>query len=41
MRLLIVGQLNGQIGAATKIALDKGAKVAHANTVEQALARAH
>jgi DNA-binding NtrC family response regulator len=38
MRLLIVGQLNGQIGAATKIALDKGAKVAHANTVDQALA---
>jgi len=38
MRLLIVGQLNGQIGAATKIAIDKGAKVAHANTVEQALA---
>ncbi len=38
MRLLIVGQLNGQIGAATKIALDKGVKVAHANTVDQALA---
>src|SRR5258707_7684568 len=37
MRLLIVGSLGGQIGAATKIALDKGAKVAHANTVEQAL----
>ncbi len=37
MRLLIVGQLNGQIGAATKIAIDKGAKVAHANTVDQAL----
>ena len=38
MRLLIVGQLNGQIGAATKIAIDKGAKVAHATTVDQALA---
>src|SRR5262245_44835258 len=38
MRLLIVGSLGGQIGAATKIALDKGAKVAHAGTVELALA---
>src|SRR5262249_48599355 len=38
MRLLIVGQLNGQIGAATKIALDKGAKVAHANRADRALA---
>jgi two-component system response regulator FlrC len=38
MRLLIIGQLNGQIGAATKIAIDKGAKVAHATTIEQGLA---
>jgi two-component system, response regulator FlrC len=38
MRLLIVGSLGGQIGAATKIALEKGAKVAHAGTVELALA---
>src|SRR5262245_25914256 len=38
MRLLIVGSLGGQIGAATKIALDKGAKVAHASSVDQALA---
>jgi two-component system response regulator FlrC len=37
MRLLIIGSLGGQIGAATRIALDKGAKVAHANGVEQAL----
>src|SRR5258706_5682241 len=37
MRLLIVGSLGGQIGAATKIAMEKGAKVAHANSVEQAL----
>src|SRR4051812_18311269 len=37
MRLLIIGTLGGQIGAATKIALDKGAKVAHANGVEQGL----
>jgi DNA-binding NtrC family response regulator len=38
MRLLIVGSLGGQIGAATKIAIEKGAKVAHAGTVELALA---
>src|ERR1700712_5406378 len=37
MRLLIVGGLNGQIGAATKIAMDKGAKVTHAGDIEQAL----
>jgi DNA-binding NtrC family response regulator len=37
MRLLILGSLGGQIGAATKIALDKGAKVAHANSVEQGM----
>ena len=37
MRLLIVGSLGGQIGAATKIALDKGAKVAHTATVDMAL----
>ena len=37
MRLLIVGGLQGQIGLATKIAMDKGAKVTHANDIEQAL----
>src|SRR5947208_4058681 len=37
MRLLILGTLGGQLGAATKIAMDKGAKVAHANSVEQGL----
>jgi len=37
MRLLIVGSLNGQIGAATKIAMERGAKVTHAATIEQAL----
>ena len=31
MRLLIVGQLQGQLGAATKIAMDRGAKVTHAD----------
>ena len=38
MRLLIVGQLNGQIGLATKIAISRGAKVAHAATIDQAMA---
>src|SRR3954471_24058305 len=37
MRLLIVGGLQGQIGLATKIAMDKGAKVTHAADIEQAL----
>src|SRR2546429_5435744 len=37
MRLLILGTLGGQLGAATKIAMEKGAKVAHANSVEQGL----
>jgi len=37
MRLLIVGGLQGQIGLATKIAMDRGAKVSHATSVEMAL----
>src|SRR5258708_9953673 len=37
MRLLIVGGVQGQIGLATKIAMDKGAKVTHATDREQAL----
>ncbi len=37
MRLLIVGTLNGQLTAATKIAMDKGASVMHADAVEPAL----
>jgi hypothetical protein len=32
MRLLIVGPLGGQISAATKIAMEHGAKVAHVDT---------
>ncbi|MDZ4778403.1 MAG: sigma-54 dependent transcriptional regulator [Alphaproteobacteria bacterium] len=36
MRILIVGPLNGQIAAATKIAMDRGAKVSHVDTGEQA-----
>ena len=37
MRLLIVGPLSGQFGAASKIAIQNGAKVAHVNTVNDAL----
>jgi DNA-binding NtrC family response regulator len=37
MRLLIIGSLGGQIGAATKIAMDRGAKVALAADMDQAL----
>src|SRR5438477_6945839 len=37
MRLLIVGTLKGQLTAATKLAMDKGASVTHADSVEQAL----
>ncbi len=38
MRIMIVGPLNGQIAAATKIALDRGAKVVQVDTVVQATA---
>ncbi len=38
MRLMIVGALEGQLTAATKLAMDGGAKVAHAPSVEIALA---
>ena len=38
MRLLIVGSLGGQLTVATKIAMDKGANVTHADSNEQALA---
>jgi DNA-binding NtrC family response regulator len=38
MRLLIVGTLKGQLTAATKIAMDKGASVTHADSVMQAMA---
>jgi len=36
MRVLIVGSLGGQLSAATKIAMDRGAKVAHVDTTDQA-----
>jgi CheY-like chemotaxis protein len=37
MRLLIVGTLDGHITTAGKIALERGAKVAHAPDIEAAL----
>ena len=37
MRLLIVGPLEGQLGAASQIAMDRGAKVTHAPNTESAL----
>src|SRR5258707_14001474 len=38
MRLLIVGTLKGQLTTATKLAMDKGATVTHADSIAQALA---
>lgn len=38
MRLLIIGPLGGQISAATKIAMEHGAKVVHVDTIEHATA---
>ncbi|MGJ3258709.1 MAG: sigma-54-dependent transcriptional regulator [Rhodospirillales bacterium] len=37
MQLLIVGTLNGQIGAASQIAIKRGAKVQQADTLEEGL----
>src|SRR3954449_12242680 len=37
MRLLIVGTLKGQLTTATKIAMDNGASVTHAEDNEQAM----
>jgi two-component system response regulator FlrC len=38
MRLLIVGTLKGQLTTATKLAMEKGATVTHADSIDQALA---
>jgi two-component system, response regulator FlrC len=38
MRLLIVGTLKGQLTTATKMAMDKGASVTHAERIETAMA---
>ncbi len=37
MKLLIIGSLKGQLSTATKMAMDKGAKVVHADTIDIAL----
>ena len=37
MRLLIVGSLGGQIGAASRIAIQRGAKVQQADSIETGL----
>jgi len=37
MRLLIVGTLDGQLGAASQIAMDRGAQVTHAPDVDSAM----
>ena len=37
MRLLIIGTLDGQVGAASKIALSRGAKVNHVDSIEDGL----
>ena len=37
MRLMIIGSLDGQIGAASKIAMQRGAKVAHVPDLEAGL----
>ena len=37
MRLLIIGSLNGQIGAASRIAMQRGAKVIQADGITQAM----
>mgnify|MGYP003656381166 CR=1 FL=1 len=38
MRLLIIGSLNGQIGAASQIAISRGAKVSQVDDIEMAMA---
>src|SRR5215813_5914090 len=37
MRLMIVGRLNGQLTEATKIAIERGARVSHADTIDGAM----
>ena len=37
MRLLIIGSLHGYMGAASKIALERGAKVSQADTLDAGL----
>src|SRR6478752_765932 len=37
MRLLIIGSLQGQIGAASRIVMQRGAKVSHAETIDRGM----
>ena len=37
MRLMIIGSLNGELTEATKIAMDRGAQVTHAPTIDSAM----
>ena len=37
MRLMIIGSLNGNLTTATKMAMDRGAKVSHAPSIESAM----
>ena len=37
MQLLIIGALDGQVGAASQIAMARGARVSHVNTIDAAL----
>jgi DNA-binding NtrC family response regulator len=37
MRLMIIGTLNGELTTATKIAMDRGAQVTHAPTIDNAM----
>ena len=39
MRLLIVGPLNGEIGTASRMAMQRGAKVAQVGDIDAALMR--
>ena len=38
MRLLIIGAMSGQIGAASQVAMSRGAKVSHADDVDMGMA---
>ena len=37
MHILIIGSLDGQIGAASQVAMSRGGKVAHADSIEQGM----
>lgn len=37
MRLMIIGSLHGELSTASKMAMDRGANVSHAPTIESAI----